>query len=444
MYKFSSHALGAALLTATILISSGPTSAATLDVAAAKTAIDRELSSDYPHLDALYKDLHAHPELGFQEHRTAALLAKEMRALGYDVTEGVGRTGIVAVMKNGPGPTVMVRTELDALPLQEKTGLPYASTAKQSINGQETYVDHACGHDIHMAVWVGVARVLSTMKTRWHGTVVFIGQPAEETTGGAAAMLKDGLLTRFPKPDMGFGLHVGADAAGEVTYMPGVSTSNSDSFEILFRGRGGHGSMPSKTIDPVVESARFIVDVQSVISRENEPGVFGVITVGSINAGNAGNIIPDQALVRGTIRSYTPEVRAKLVEGVERVAKGAAFISNAPSPDISILTGGRAVVNDDTITERTAKVFKAAFGQKAIALKTPSPASEDYSEFIIAGIPSLFFGIGGIDPAAITSAAASGKQVPINHSPYFAPDPEPTIHTGVEAMGLALFNALQK
>jgi len=435
----------AAMLGASALaLSPALATAASLDVKGAKAAIDKDLDADYPHLDALYKDIHAHAELGFQEHRTAAILAKEMRGLGYEVTEGVGQTGIVAVMKNGAGPTVMIRTELDALPLQEKTGLPYASVNKQTVNGAETYVDHACGHDIHMAVWVGVARVMSTMKDRWRGTVVFIGQPAEETTGGAAAMLKDGLLTRFPKPDMGFGLHVGADAYGNVSYMPGVSTSNSDSFEILFKGRGAHGSMPSKGIDPVVESARFVVDVQTVISREKDAAAFGVITVGSINAGNAGNIIPDQSLVRGTIRSYTPEVRAKLVEGVERTAKGEAMISNAPPPQITILTGGRAVVNDAAITDKAAKVFQAAFGDKAVAQTAPSPASEDYSEFIIAGVPSLFFGIGGADPALVAAAAAGGKPVPVNHSPYFAPVPEPTIRTGVEAMSLALFNAMHR
>ncbi len=419
-------------------------SASSLDVKSAKAAVDKDLDADYPHLDALYKDIHAHAELGFQEHRTAAILAKEMRSLGYEVTEGVGQTGIVAVLKNGAGPTVLVRTELDALPLQEKTGLPYASQNKQTVNGVETYVDHACGHDIHMAVWVGVARVMSTMKDRWQGTVVFIGQPAEETIGGASAMLKDGLLTRFPKPDLGFGLHVGPSAYGEVAYKSGVSTSNSDSFEILFKGRGGHGSMPSMTIDPIVESARFVVDVQTVISREKDAAAFGVITVGSIHAGNAGNIIPDQATLRGTIRSYTPEVRSRLIEGLERTARGEAAISNAPEPQISVVSGGRAVVNDAAITQKTAKVFKAAFGDQAVEFTSPGAASEDYSEYIIAGVPSLFFSIGGADPAAVAAAKAGGKPVPINHSPYFAPVPEPTIRTGVEAMSLALFNTLHR
>jgi hippurate hydrolase len=350
----------------------------------------------------------------------------------------------VAVLKNGAGPTILVRTELDALPLQEKTGLAYASSARQSVGGAETFVDHACGHDIHMAAWVGTAKVMVEMKDKWRGTLVFIGQPAEESTGGAKAMLDDGLLTRFPRPDLGFGLHVGPSEAGTVSYMAGVSTSNSDSFQILFKGRGGHGSMPSMTIDPIVEAARFVMDVQTVVSREKRADAFGVVTVGAFNSGNAGNIIPDQATVRGTIRSYSPQVRQILVSGVERTANASAAMSGAPAPDVAILSGGRAVVNDAAITAKTALVFKAAFGDKAAADDKPSSASEDYSEFILAGVPSLFFGIGGTDPAVIAAAKAGGKPVPVNHSPFFAPLPEPAIKTGVEAMSLALMNILHR
>jgi hippurate hydrolase len=272
---------------AALMFASAPQAALALDAPAAKAAADKDLDAEYPHLDALYRDIHSHPELGFQENRTAATLAKEMRALGFQVTEGVGKTGIVAIYHNGPGPTVLVRTELDALPLQEKTGLPYASTAKQTYLGKETFVAHACGHDIHMATWVGTAHALLAMKDKWSGTLMFIGQPSEEGVSGASAMLADGLFTRFPKPDYGFALHVHPGPYGSVSYKPGVISSNSDELDITFHGRGGHGSMPSLTIDPVMETARFIVDVQAVISREKDPAQFGVISIGSIQAGQA-------------------------------------------------------------------------------------------------------------------------------------------------------------
>ena len=416
--------------------------AAPRDTAANKAAIDRVLDAEYPRLDALYKDIHQHPEVGFQEVRTAAKLAAEMRALGFEVTEHVGKTGIVAILRNGPGPLVLVRTELDALPMQEKTGLPYASVDKQVWEGRETFVDHACGHDIHMASWVGTAKALVALKPKWRGTVMFIGQPAEETVGGAKAMLADNLFQRFGKPDYGFGLHVGPGPAGTVAYKSGVSTSNSDSFELRFLGRGAHGSMPSLSIDPVMMAGRFIVDVQSVVSREKDAASFGVVTVGSVQAGSAGNIIPDNALLRGTIRSYTPEVRTGLVSGVERTAKAVAEMANAPPPALSITEGGKAVVNDAALTERTAAVFKAAFGDRVSAQSAPSSASEDYSEFILAGVTSLFFSIGGVDPEKII--AAKGAPMPVNHSPYFAPTPEPTIRTGVEAMTLAVLNVMAR
>ncbi|QUD89101.1 amidohydrolase [Phenylobacterium montanum] len=419
-------------------------SASALDVPALKAAVDKDLDGEYGHLDGLYKDIHNHPELGFQEARTAAVLAKEMRALGFEVTEGVGKTGIVAVYKNGAGPTVLVRTELDALPVQEKTGLAYASTAKQSYRGHETFVDHACGHDIHMAAWVGTAHALVAMKSRWHGTLMFIGQPAEEMVSGAKGMIDDGLFTRFPKPDYGFALHVGPGPYGFVSYKAGVFSSTSDELDVTFHGRGGHGSMPNLTVDPVMEAARFIVDLQGVVSREKDPSQFGVISIGSIQAGNAGNVIPDTAELRGTIRSYDPAVRERMIDGIKRTANGVAMISGAPAPDVAIVEGGKAVVNDDALTERTAKVFKAAFGDHAVAEPKPGAASEDYSEFIIAGVPSTYFGIGGLDPKMLAEAKAAGKPVPANHSPFFAPVPEPSIRTGVEAMTLAVIDVMQK
>ncbi len=427
------------------LLAGGPAMAAeVLDVASAKAIIARTLAADYPRLDALYKDLHAHPELGMTETRTAAKLAAEMRAAGFDVTEGVGKTGVVAMYRNGPGPLVMVRTDMDALPMEEKTGLSYASKTKQMWNGKETFTAHSCGHDIHMASWVGAARALVALKSQWTGTLMFIGQPAEESAGGPEDMIKDKLFERFGKPDMGFVLHVGPDPAGQVSYKPGVLTSNSDSIAIQFIGRGGHGSMPSAAIDPVVMAARFILDVQTVVSREKPAGEFGVITIGAVEGGSAGNIIPDRVSLRGTIRSYSPEVRKLLADGVHRTAAAVAMMAGAPEPEIRITTGGTAVVNDAKLAERTGAVFQAAFGENAIRNDEPGSASEDYSVFVLAGIPSMYFGIGGSDPVKAKEAKEKGIEMPFNHSPQFAPAPAPTIKTGVEAMTLAVMNVMQK
>src|SRR5882757_438751 len=309
---------------------------AELDVIGLKAAIESSVAGNYATLDALYKDIHAHPELAFEEVKTAATLAAEMRALGFEVTEKVGKTGLVAIYKNGDGPTVMVRTELDALPMEEKTGLAYASRDKTNWNGRETFVAHSCGHDIHMASWVGTAKTLVGLKDQWRGTLMFIAQPAEETGSGAIAMLAHGLFTRFKQPDFAFALHDGAFPHGQIRYRVGVGSSNSNGLYIKFRGRGGHGATPQATIDPVMIAARFIVDVQSVISREKDPTEFGVISIGAIHAGSAENIIPDEAQVLGTIRSFKPEVRAKMLAGIERTAKAAAAMSDAPAPEIRI------------------------------------------------------------------------------------------------------------
>jgi amidohydrolase len=399
--------------------------------------VDAILAKDYPRLRKIYEDLHQHPELGFAETRTAALLAKEMRALGFTVTEKVGRTGLVAIYRNGEGPTVMVRTELDALPMEEKTGLPYASRVQAQWEGRSSYVAHACGHDSHMTMWVGAARVLLEMKDRWRGTLMFIGQPAEESLGGAKAMLADGLFERFPKPDVGFAAHVNNRPAGTVSIKRGLLTSASDSVEITFKGRGGHGSRPSATIDPIVIAARFITDVQTIISREKDAAQFGVITVGSIQAGTVGNIIPDEARLKLTLRSYSSEVRSLLLDGVRRVAVASAQMANAPAPEIEVRGGTNSVINDAEITEQTSRVLQAAFGDRVTVLPEtaePVSASEDYSEFIAAGVPSVFFNIGSGDPAL----HAAGKEPPVNHSPMFAPVPEPTIKTGAAVLALAV------
>jgi hippurate hydrolase len=414
------------------------------DLAGAKSAIERSVDGQYARIDALYKDIHAHPELGFQEARTAAKLAEEMRALGFEVTEGVGRTGIVALYRNGPGPVVMVRTELDALPLAEKTGLPYASTATQKVRGVETPVMHACGHDIHMAVWVAVAKVMLDLKDQWNGTLMFVGQPAEEGGGGAKAMVSDGLFTRFPKPDFGFALHVGPGPYGYVSYKAGVINATVDWLAIKFIGKGGHGSRPHVAIDPVMMAATFIVDVQNIVSREKDSARFGVVSIGSVQAGSAANVIPDTATLRGTIRSWDNETRLKMIAGVERTAKAVAMMAGAPPPEINIVEGAAAVVNDAAPAQRSGAVLKAAFGDKARLMAEPGSASEDYSEFVTAGVPSFYFNLGGIDPKAWAAAQASKTPVPGNHSPEFAPVPEPTIRTGVEAMSLVLLDVLQK
>jgi amidohydrolase len=417
------------------------TAFAALDVGAVKPQIMSTIDKTYPHLDTLYKDIHEHPELGFMEVQTAAKLAKEMRALGFEVTEKVGKTGLVAIYKNGPGPKVMVRTELDALPMQEKTGLPYASKATAMWNGAETFVAHSCGHDIHMASWVGTATTLLAMKDRWHGTLMFVAQPAEETVTGAQAMLDDGLYTKFGKPDYAFALHDGPPPFGTVAYRGGVLTSNGGLFDITFKGRGGHGASPHLTIDPVVIASHFVVDVQSIISREKDPNQFGVITVGAIQGGSAGNIIPDSVLVRGTIRSFDMAIQEKLNEGIRRTAKAVAEMAGAPEPVINIDPATKSVINDQKLVDREVPVFKAAFGDKA----GPAPitfASEDFSAFEQPGIQSFFFTIGVYDPKRIAEAKAAGKAVPPNHSPYFEPVPEPTIKTGVEAMTLAVLNVM--
>jgi amidohydrolase len=417
---------------------------AEMDVVSLKAAIEKSVEADYPKLDALYKDIHAHPEIAFQEVKTAAKLATEMRALGFEVTEKVGKTGLVAIYKNGDGPTIMVRTELDALPMEEKTGLAYASHDKTTWNGRETFVAHSCGHDIHMASWVGTAKTLVGLKDQWQGTLMFIAQPAEEIGSGARAMLADGLFTRFKKPDFGFALHDGPFPYGYISYRVGIGSSNSDSLEITFHGRGGHGAAPQRTIDPVMMAARFVVDVQSVISREKDPTEFGVVSIGAIQGGTAENIIPDDVLLRGTIRTFKPEVRARMLAGIERTAKAAAAMSDAPAPAIKITEGAKAVMNDPEVVATAEKVLKAAFGDK-FRTSPPGTPSEDYSEFINAGVPSMFFNIGVYEPERFVAASnGTGPELPGNHSPLFAPVPKPTIETGVTAMTLAVLSAFDQ
>jgi amidohydrolase len=444
MMRFAIPLLASAALCLSLSLALPAPAHAELDVISLKSAIEASVEADYPKLDALYKDIHAHPEIAFQEVKTAAKLAAEMRALGFEVTEKVGKTGLVAIYRNGDGPTIMVRTELDALPMEEKTGLAYASHDKTDWNGRETFVAHSCGHDIHMASWVGTAKTLVGLKDKWQGTLMFIAQPAEEIGSGAKAMLADGLFTRFPKPDFGFALHDGPGPYGYIFYRVGVGSSNSDSLKITFHGRGGHGAVPQATIDPVMMAARFVVDVQSVISREKDPTEFGVVSIGAIHGGTAENIIPDDVLLFGTIRTFKPEVRAKMLAGIERTAKAVAAMSDAPAPDIKITEGAKAVMNDPGLVATAEKVLKAAFGDK-FRTSPPGTPSEDFSEFVNAGVPSMFFNIGVYEPERAAAARnGSGPSLPSNHSPLFAPVPKPTIETGVTAMTLAVLSAFDQ
>jgi len=409
-----------------------------------QSAIDAVIDRNWSDLDALYVDLHSHPELGFQEERTAALLAERMRKLGFAVTEHVGKTGIVAVYRNGTGPVVLVRTELDALPMEEKTGLPYASHVQASgEDGRPTFVAHSCGHDNHMAAWIGTAEALLALKDRWHGTLVFVGQPAEELVSGGKAMLDDGLFTRFPRPDYGFAAHVGPGLAGTVTVKQGPMTSAVDTILITFKGVGAHGSMPDKGIDPIVEGAHFVTDVQSVIAREKDPFKFGVVTVGSFHAGSVSNIIPDHADLQLTLRSYDPDVRRVINAGVERTARAEADMARAPAPDIRHTFTASPVINDPALASRTATLLKAALGDARVQFVPENApgwtASEDYSEFVNAGmVHSVYFAIGGYTKDTLDRYAAQGKQVPVNHSPLFAPDHTSAIRTGIEVLTLAV------
>ncbi len=420
--------------------------AAAPDLSVVSQRLDALLDRDYPALEALYKDLHAHPELGMQEVRTAGILAARLRAAGFTVTEKVGGTGVVAVLRNGVGPTILVRADMDALLLEEKTGLPWASKARATYEGKDVPVMHACGHDTHVAYLVGVAQALAAMRDSWSGTVVLIGQPAEEPLQGARAMLDDGLFRRFPKPDFGFAAHVSNLPSGVVAIKAGPSSSASDSYSVVFHGRGGHGSMPAATIDPIPIAARFVTDVQTVISREKDPAAFGVLTIGAIQAGSAPNIIPDSAEVKVNLRSQAPDVRELLRSGTARAAKAAAQMGNAPAPTISYLGGTGVLMNDEGMAAAAAAMLKPVFGDRlafAPASAQPMSGSEDFSEFVDAGVPSIFFAIGGYDPAVLAALKAKGEPAPTNHSPFFAPQAEPAIRNAVTAIVLSIVGGVR-
>ena len=410
------------------------------------SAPDAEVQAVYPEAHALYLDLHQNPELSSHETQTAEKLARHLRDLGSTVTEHVGGTGVVAILKNGAGPTVMLRTELDALPVEEKTGLPYASKVHtKDDSGRDVGVMHACGHDVHMASLVGTAAVMAHSKNTWHGTLILIGQPGEETISGAKRMIDDGLMTRFPKPDVAVALHVGNQLpSGQVGVGPGYRFSNADSLRITIYGKGGHGSMPNSTIDPIVIAARLVVTLQTIVAREVKPGEVAVVTVGYIQAGTKNNIIPDQAELGLTIRSYKPEVRKQVLAAIERITKAEANAAGATQePKIEQYEATDAVYNDPALDQRLQTVLESTLGKANVVVEDPGMASEDFSYFTAQGVPSFYFSLGGSDPAKYAEAKAAGTHLPSNHSPLFAPDVAPALHTGIEAEVAVLRNLLK-
>ena len=405
-------------------------------VANAAGSLQAEVRGVYPTVQALYIDLHEHPELSAHEVNTAAKLAARLRPLGYEVTERVGGTGIVGVLRNGAGPIVMLRTELDALPVEEKTGLSYASKVMaKDDGGHDVHVMHACGHDIHMAVWIGTAEIMAQTKSQWHGTLILVGQPAEETVGGAKKMIADGLFTRFPKPEFGIALHSGNSLpAGMVGITPGFASSNSDSVAIAIYGRGGHGARPETTVDPIVVAAKLVLGLQTIVSREIKPGDPAVITVGYIQGGTKANIIPDEVHLGLSVRSYSDEVRKHLLAAIERVTKAEAEAANAPKPPlVKVVESTDAMYNDPKLSERLSQVLVQTLGADNVRQLPPNMTSEDYSEFIEAGVSSFYFSLGAANPQQFKEVQAKGGQLPSNHSPFYAPDMEPSLKTGVEA-----------
>ena len=412
----------------------------------AQTAQMKEVAGVYQDANALYLDLHKNPELSGHEKQTAGKLASALRAAGYEVTEHVGGTGIVAIMKNGSGPTIMLRTELDALPVEEKTGLPYASTVHEKDDaGRDVPVMHACGHDVHMAVLLGTAEIMARSKNTWHGTLMLIGQPAEETIGGADGMVKDGLFTLFPKPSVAVALHVGNELpAGMVSITPGTYNTNSDSIRITIYGKGGHGSAPHTAIDPIVIAARTILSLQTIVSREVKPGEMAVVTVGYIQAGLKNNIIPDHAEMGLTVRTFKDDVRKQILAAITRIAKAEAAAAGAPrEPLVERYEGTDSVYNDPALAERLRAPLEAALGKSNVVTAPPITPSEDFSYFVEQGVLGFYFSLGGADPEKFSQAKASGVMLPSNHSPLFAPDVEPSLKTGITAEVAVLRNLLQ-
>jgi amidohydrolase len=429
--------------------------------AAQSPALDAKLDQELPSLVSTYKSLHAAPELSHHEDKTAALLANALRGFGYDVTEHVGKYpnpqwqghGIVAVMKNGTGPTVLVRADMDALPVEEQTGLPYASHLHTKNDaGVDVGVMHACGHDIHVTSLIGTAKMLSEMKEQWHGTLVLIGQPSEETIDGAKSMLADGLYSRIPKPDYALALHDSSELeTGKVGYTPGYALASSTSVDVTIRGRGAHGSRPEASKDPIVLAAEFIMAIQTIVSRENSPFDPAVVTVGAIHGGTKYNIIPDDVHLQLTIRTYKEEVRQHILASLDRIAKGVALAGGVPEDRAPIVKASDtevtpAMYNDPALTQREVSALKRGLGADNIVERAPVMGSEDFGQFGLEGhkIPTFMFMVGAIDTDRIAKSQQTGVPLPSLHSALFWPVPEPTIRTGVKAMTVAVMELMKK
>jgi len=423
--------------------------------------LDAALDQELPSLVSTYKALHAAPELSHHEDKTSALLALALRGFGYDVTEHVGKYpkpewqghGIVAVMKNGAGPTVLVRADMDALPVEEQTGLPYASHVHTKNDaGVEVGVMHACGHDIHVTTLIGTAKLLAAIKDQWHGTLVLIGQPSEETIDGARAMLADGLYSRIPRPDYALALHDSSELeVGKISYTPGYSLASSTAVEVTIRGRGAHGSRPEVSKDPIVLAAEYILAIQTIVSRENSPFDPAVVTVGSIHGGTKGNIIPDEVHLQLTVRTYKDEVRQHILASLDRIAKGVALAGGVPEDRAPIVKTSEteatpATYNDPALTAREAAALKKGLGAENVIEDKPVMGSEDFGLFGLEGhqIPTLMLRVGAIDAERIASSQKTGVPLPSLHSALFWPVPEPTIRTGVKAMTLAVMELMKK
>jgi amidohydrolase len=427
--------------------------------AVAQSDLDEKVDSNIADWTGTYKHFHANPELSTQEKETSSLIAGTLRKLGYEVTDHFGKYqdpnavsyGVVAVLKNGPGPTVYVRTELDALPVRENTGLPYASKVTVKRANDEVGVMHACGHDLHMTVFLGAAKMLAEEKSLWSGTVVLIAQPAEEIVSGAAAMLRAGLFEKFPKPDYVLALHDMATLpTGEVAWREGSILAGADAVEIMFRGYGGHGAAPNMTKDPIVMASEFVVFLQTLVSREADPLQPTVVTVGSFHAGTKHNIIPDEAHLQLTVRTMTPEQREKTLAAIKRMANGIAEAAGVPAERAPIITvnpnGVPATVNDTALTRRVVASLDNALGKEHVVEGKPVMASEDFSLFALVDPrpPICMFWLGAVDPAKIKEAEEKGTRLPSLHSSEFAPLPEPAIRTGVKAMTSVVMDLLKK
>jgi len=429
-------------------VPAAPPGSSAPDLQSQKAAIDKKIAADFGRLEALYKHFHTHPELSLKEEQTAARIAKELREIGFDVTEKVGGHGVVGVFKNGQGPTILVRTDMDALPVTERTGLPYASQVRtRDKYGNEVGVMHACGHDMHMTCFIGTARVLTSMKDRWAGTLVFIGQPAEEIGAGAKAMLENGLYKRFPKPDFCLALHCDSrEAHGHISFTEGLALANVDSVEILVKGKGGHGAQPQSTVDPIVLAARIILDLQTIVSREINPTDPAVVTVGSIHGGTKHNVIPNEVKLQLTVRTTKDSVRDHVLKAIERIAKAAAEGARAPEPIVTVDPAEftPALMNDVALTRKNVALFKELLGPDRIHERPPIMGGEDFSRFGRAGVPIFLYFLGTMGPERVAeSRREGGAMLPSLHSDIYYPIPEPSIKTGVLTMTAAVLNLLR-